>query len=131
MSQGSVFGGGAVKVAGAESKGEAGAEGKAESQQPATTEVASALYTSSPTQSLKLGRFQFERGTMKLEGAAIEEFDSLLAQQPPQIKSQVKKVSRESADAVAKKFLATQGSMVKGVDVAGNGKESGTPGSSQ
>lgn len=77
-------------------------------------------YTSHPTKTLKLGRFQFENSTLNLEGDDVAEFDELLEKQPAFVKNGVKKIDTGAANALAKQYL-DQNKMIQGIDNAGNG----------
>ena len=67
-----------------------------------------ALYTCSPTKSLKYGRFEFKNGLLKLEDPDdIVEFAEVMESAPLGVKSVVKKISLEAADRIAKQH--TQG----------------------
>jgi hypothetical protein len=77
-------------------------------------------YTSHPTKTLKLGRFQFENSTLTLKGDDVAEFDELLDKQPAFVKNGVKKIDTGAANKLAKQFL-DQNRMIQGIDNAGNG----------
>ena len=62
-----------------------------------------ALYTCSPTKSLKFGRFEFKNGLLKLDDPDdIVEFEEALQDASMGIKSVVKKISLEAANRIAK-----------------------------
>lgn len=80
----------------------------------------STSYTSHPTKSLKLGKFQFENSTLTLKGDEVAEFDKLLDSQPAFIKNGVKKIDTDAAGKLAKQYL-DQNRMIQGIDNSGNG----------
>ena len=87
-------------------------------------------YTSHPTKSLKLGRFQFENGTLTLKGDDKAEFAELLEAQPVFVRSGVKKIDSNAAAKLAKSYIDQNSQMTRGIDTAGNGPKSGAVGSS-
>lgn len=59
------------------------------------------VYSIHPQQKLKIGKFLFERGTLKLETAEeIAEFEELLAKLPSWTRAQIKTISLEAAEAL-------------------------------
>ena len=76
------------------------------------------IYTSHPTARFKLGRFQFERGVLKLSGDDAKEFDALMETQPGPIQLKVKRSTQHAAEAVARNFLGAR--QVAGVDTTAN-----------
>lgn len=76
------------------------------------------VFSSHPTDRFKLGRFQFEKGTLRLDDADADEFRELLDKQPGFIKSQVRELSVDAANKLAEKFQS--GRKVTGVDTTRN-----------
>lgn len=79
----------------------------------------SKTFSSHPIQRFKLGRFQFDRGTLTLSGDDLSEFEKLLNSDklPARDRNVVKEIDRESAERAAQRFLDTK--RVRGVDTAG------------
>lgn len=87
--------------------------------------MTTAFYSSHPIAKYRIGRFQFERGVLTLEGADVEEFDALMTTQPQTVKRRIKKANQAAAESIARSFL--QSRMVAGVDTTANSVEA--PGS--
>lgn len=88
-----------------------------------------ATFTSHPIRNLRLGLHQFENSTLHFfEQEALDEFEKMLGDQPPQIKSQIKKIDVAAAESIAKEFL---GSMTRGIETSGTGLKTGQTGSSR
>lgn len=66
---------------------------------------------------LKIGRFQFEAGVLRLSPEDDEAFTELLSGCDPSIRQAITKVDRTAGDAVAKAFLDRNGGrMIRGGD---------------
>lgn len=76
-------------------------------------------YSSHPILNYKLGRFQFVKGVLKLDAEDAAAFDELLEKQPPREKARVKKIDRDAAERVAKRYLDQATIRTRGVDTAG------------
>lgn len=74
----------------------------------------SKYFTCHPIQSLKIGKFEFERGSLALEEAEAKELRKLLASSPIVIRSRVREIDVEKAQEIAasnvEKPAATKGS---------------------
>jgi hypothetical protein len=70
---------------------------------------------------LRLGRFQFENGQLKLTPDDAEEFDKMLASASTRTQQAVQKIDKEGGDAVARRFLEqNKGGMFRGGDTTAN-----------
>lgn len=85
---------------------------------------AAAIYSSHPIARFKMGRFQFERGVLKLNAEDSAEFDEQLAAQPAMIRNRIKKSTQADADRIARSFL--QSRKTQGIDTTANSVGSGT-----
>lgn len=65
-------------------------------------------YTSHPIENYRIGRFRFTKGLLRLDGKDAEEFDKLLAAQPPQDQARVRKLDVAAAEAIVRERLANQ-----------------------
>lgn len=69
----------------------------------AEPEKAKALYSSSPLQNFKVGRFQFNKAVLTLDGADdIAEFKALLAKLPARERNQIKTISVALAESMVR-----------------------------
>lgn len=81
------------------------------------------VYSSHPISRYRVGRFQFEQGTLRLKGDDVGEFEEIMRNQPPREQARVKKIDVEAANVVARNFAKSQGSSrTRGVDTAGSGQ---------
>lgn len=90
-------------------------------------------YTSTPIAALKIGRFQFENGVLRLKnGKDVEEFEKLLAQGSIRTQQVVRKIDRSAGEVVARRYLEQNKSQSRsGVDTADRGPRAPVPGEGQ
>lgn len=81
-------------------------------------DAVAAIYSSHPSSRFKLGRFQFERGVLKLNAKDAAELDALLEKQPIPIRNKVKKSTQEDAERIAASFLRSRA--IQGIDTTAN-----------
>lgn len=90
-------------------------------------------YTSTPIAALRLGRFQFENGVLRLNnGQDVEDFEKLLAGSSIRTQQVVRKIDRSGGEAVARRYLEQNKSQSRsGVDTADRGPRAPVPGEQQ
>lgn len=85
-------------------------------------------YTSTPIAALKIGRFQFTNGVLRLSGDDVETFEKLLKGSAIRTQQVVRKIDRRGGEAVARRFLeSTQGTKTSGVDTSDRGPQAPRP----
>lgn len=86
-------------------------------------------YASPNIARLKVGPYQFENGVLSIESEKAEHFEKLLSTSTARTQQAVRKIDRESGEAVARAFLnKTQGTRTSGVDTTANTVGAPTPG---
>lgn len=76
-------------------------------------------FTSTPIARLKLGRFQFENGVLRLKPKDAEEFEKLLGNAALRTQQTVRRIDRSAGEVVARRFLEqTKSKSVQGVDTS-------------
>lgn len=84
---------------------------------PKETQVELVTYSCHPAQRLQLHTFHFEKGVLRLALDKVEEFEKLLAQQPIQLQSMIKKIDVAAGNAL---IAQKQGGMSRGIDTTAN-----------
>ncbi len=75
-------------------------------------------FSSSPISRLRVGRFQFDKGMLRLTGDDLTDFEKLMESMPTLTQVQVKKINLGAANAVAESFLESR--RHRGVDTSEN-----------
>lgn len=89
-------------------------------------------FTSTPIASLRIGRFQFENGVLRLPAEEAEEFEKLLEQAAIRTKQVVRRIDRSGGEAVARRYLETTKSRSNaGVDTSDRGGRAPQPSEQQ
>lgn len=76
------------------------------------------IYSSSPSENYRVGRFQFEKGILRLDAEDAAEFDKIVEGLPPLEQNGIRKIDREAGEKVARTFLQTR--MNSGIDTTAN-----------
>lgn len=71
-------------------------------------------YASPSIPRLKVGRFQFENGVLRVPNEDVEGFEKLVNASSSLVKQSISSIDREGGEAVARKFLDSQGKMKSG-----------------
>lgn len=97
-------------------------ESQADAAAEPVAEVDESVIWTSRIPRFKFGRFQFDKGVLKLPAADSAELDKLLESANPRTKATISKVDASAAERVAKRYLESR--TVRGVDTAGLGVNS-------
>lgn len=86
-------------------------------------------YTSTPIAALRLGRFQFENGVLRLQpGKDVEDFEKILKGSSIRTQQVVRKIDRSGGEAVARRYLEqNKGTQTSGVDTSDKGPRAPNP----
>lgn len=76
----------------------------------------STTYSSHPIERFRIGGYQFEKGSLTLEGDDVQKFEKLLESAPPREQATVKKIDVDSVNKLAKSFLSSN--RTRGVDTS-------------
>lgn len=101
-------------------------EQKLEVEEPIVEELAPAIrpatiFSCHPMQEFSMGRFRFAKTQLRLHDEQdVKEFQDLLAQQPVQIRSQVKQLDVAAADALVRELKKSGFSSSTGIDTTAN-----------
>lgn len=86
-------------------------------------------YTSTPIAALRIGRFQFVNGVLRVQnGKDVEEFEKLLKTGSIRTQQVVRRIDRSGGEAVARRYLEqNHGTRTSGVDTSDRGPKAPSP----
>jgi hypothetical protein len=71
-------------------------------------------YASPSIPRLRIGNYEFENGVLRVPDEEVEKFEKILNASSSLVKQAVSTIDREGGEAVARKFLDSQGKMTRG-----------------
>lgn len=85
-------------------------------------------FTSTPIARLRVGRFQFENGVLRLKAGDAEEFRKLLGKSAIRTQQVVREIDRAGGEAVARRYIEqTQSRSTREVDTSDNAPPAARP----
>jgi hypothetical protein len=86
------------------------------------------VFTSHPISKLRVGRFQFQNGVLRLKGEDVEAFEKLLGASALRTQQVIRRVDRSSGEVVARRYLEQNKSRsTRDVDTSDRGPLAANP----